>query len=31
MLFTLITDNQIHGRIRHEKGEIYLETIPVQD
>jgi hypothetical protein len=31
MLFTLITDNQINGRIRHEQGEIYLDMMPKED
>jgi hypothetical protein len=31
MLYALITDNKVKGRIRHEQGEVYLDMIPAQD
>jgi hypothetical protein len=31
MLYGLITDNKVKGRIRHEQGEVYLDMIPAQD
>ena len=31
MLYGLITDNKVKGRIRHEQGEVYLDMMPVQD